>query len=104
MTITAPPSPQTESVVVVLHMKGCGHCKEYLPRVARMASKYPYVTAIAIGDDDARFEPLAEKYGAQYMPTTLVLHKPAGAKKWESAVDNGTLEGIFQLAAGGSRG
>lgn len=87
--------------VVVLHMNGCPHCRTYLPRFKSIAVKYRAFISIKDGniDKDPKALKVAEQFGIEGFPVTLVLDKNDKVlKKYEGSLDKKEIEAIFTFA------
>ena len=89
--------------IVVVHAKGCGHCREYLPRVRKIAEKYaaciPTVLIDAAeGDLQAQ---LATALGARVTPTTTLIRNGSPTPlAIEGNVKDAEIEKLYKAVAG----
>jgi len=106
------PAPTKDPNVVVLafHMKGCGACEEYLPRLRKIArTPRPELGGLAYSDyipiyeiDANQREDLSNKYLIQYTPTTIILRRPTGMIRRDSALTDAEIEHLLGVALRGS--
>lgn len=108
----AMPDIETSSIVVaVFTMKGCPACEDYLPRLRRIATaprpelqglSYAHYLPIPYYDvADAKYEGLCNRFGVLYTPTTLILRKPTGIKRFDAALTDPEIEQMFGVALRG---
>ena len=90
------PNIETSKIVVaVFTMKGCGACEDFMPRFQRIAraprpelrnlSFAHYLPMPYYDVNDKRYDALCNRFGVLYTPTTLVLRRPTGIKRFETA-------------------
>lgn len=104
-------------VIVIFAMDGCHHCHEYLPRFNKELARFqalgwPFVIydgtrtpgageiPVVIIDGasmDPSVDALAQKYGVDGMPTTLVMPRRGHVQKLEGAIDNVEIYNALKL-------
>lgn len=114
---------QTNVVVVVFAMPGCGACEEYLPRMYSAIEYYqklghPFVVydlgmklkpgqiPVCVYDStstDPGVQQLADQHKISGLPTTLVLVRHGRNGRWEGGIDNETLVGALNSACTSNR-
>lgn len=105
-------------IILVFGMPGCHACEDYVPRLrARAAalkkSKKTFlyengkslpdgVLPIFIYDVNSENKPLqalADQYKIEAMPTTIVLVRPSGARRFEGALSDTQIDHVLTEAA-----
>lgn len=87
------------TVVVVFKMAGCGPCGEYLPRFRRVAKAYPSVPTVVVDVNDPDGLQLAQHFGVQNTPTTMVMKRGDGHRPTvEGALDEADIHRVFSSA------
>ena len=99
---TAADLSKSRVVIVVIGMKGCGACEEYIPRFQRIATRYAHCLPVRVLDASTpEGAQVAARFRVEATPTTLILRKPHGQVHYEGARDDAEIEGVFALAARG---
>lgn len=94
--------PQANVVVVLFVMDGCPACEEFFPRFKKLVE--PYAKAgipVAVYDaasEDQHVQDLADRWGVEATPTTIVARRGPGIIKEEGSVDDATLKGLLDAA------
>lgn len=89
-----------KAVIVVFIMDGCGACHEYTPMFQKVAREFAgKIPAFILDVNSQQGGPLADQYGIEATPTTLVMRKPAGALKAEGALNEAQIRQLFTIAA-----
>jgi len=95
-------SPQPPVVVVVFVMSGCPACEEYLPRFQRIAAPYMQagvpVLVYDAASEDQRIQSLADRWGVEATPTTIVARHGPGMLKEEGAIDDHGIKTLMDVA------
>lgn len=87
-------------VVVCFVMSGCHHCHAYKPKFDRVAAKFAGAVRSVVLDAMApQNQALANRFGVNATPATLVLRRPVGHLKLEGDLPLGEIERVFGLAA-----
>ncbi len=88
------------AVIVVFAMKDCSACEDYVPRFQTIANQFSGRVPYQILDANASgTQNLAERFGIEATPTTMVLRKPVGAIKAEGALSDQDILRLFNIAA-----
>ncbi len=92
-------------VVVVFAMKGCPACADYEPRIRAAAQRYaPWVPTLVLDANDQHHDSMCTLYGVKFTPTTLILRRPTGVLKWESALSDQEIDAVYQTALRAAQG
>lgn len=113
----------TNVVIVVFAMDGCGACEEYLPKLLAQVEAYqklghPFVVyelgmrlqpgqiPVCIYDaqsEDPSVVAFADQHNVTGLPTTLLLPKRGKGQKWEGGLDATGIYGVLNLASQANR-
>lgn len=89
-------------VVALFVMEGCGACHEYLPRFQRIAEPYKRagipVLIIDAATEDAEINELADRWGVRATPTTIVARRGPGVIRQEGNLSDEYLKQLFDAA------
>ena len=88
--------------VIVFHMRGCGPCREYLPRFKRLAVKYRshlHIRSVDVSVPDKRIQDVAIQFKIDATPTTLVLdEKDVELRRKTGGIDDKDVEKLLDFA------
>lgn len=112
---------QTNVVVIVFGMEGCGACEHYIPRLKTEAEQlalqgFPFVvqpTSLIPGQipilfydaasDDKTVQQLADRYEVHATPTTIVAARGPGSFKAEGSLANNQIQWLLMMASEANR-
>jgi len=95
---------QARVVVVLVVMRQCPACHEFLPRFRRVAAKYARcVPSVIVDASDPQQAPVADRFQVRATPTLLVLRRPVGQIRLEGNVSDAEIERAFAMATRGLR-
>ncbi|UCC72070.1 MAG: thioredoxin family protein [Gemmatimonadota bacterium] len=90
---------QYNVVVVVFIMEGCPACHEYVPRFQHIARQFGNtVPAFIVDANSPQGGPLADRFGIEATPTTMILRKPVGAIRAEGSLPDTEITEMFKFA------
>ena len=113
---------QTNVVVIVFGMEGCGACEHYIPRLINEANQlaaqgFPFVVEPAAplvpgqipimlydaASDDKGVIELADRYKVHATPTTIVMMRGPGSFKCEGSLANNQIQWLLMMASEANR-
>jgi thiol-disulfide isomerase/thioredoxin len=87
-------------IILVFAMQDCPACHEYMPRFQTVAGQFADRIPYQILDANAPAnQQIAERFGIEATPTTMVLRKPVGAIKAEGALSDQEILRLFNVAS-----